>query len=229
MKVLNASVLLITIFAVISAPEASARRKISDGGNVSACSFDGTFGAIPTDGAVSIPIGIYDSSCGATPTQGFSINIGGTFYNSMFVNENGVVSFGAPISDGPATPLFNLTTPAFAPFFADGAITDSVSLKYGWTDASVGFPNSLWFTWDSFTPEGDPNAAPNIFQMGIVDFGAGDFDLIFNYETINWDSSAIGAQAAGHLGSGGYFLLARRGRAGRLSWNGRHVERLKRL
>jgi hypothetical protein len=195
------------LFATQFESEAMARRVISDGGNVSACGFDGTFGTIPTDGAVSIPIGIYDSSCAASPTQGFSLNIGGTFYDQMFVNENGIVSFGAPIGDSPATPLGSLTSPAFAPFFADGANTTATSLKYGWTDSSVGFPNSIWLTWDSFTPEGDPNAAPNIFQLGIVDLGAGDFDLIFNYESINWDSPTIGAQAGVVTSLGAAFLL----------------------
>lgn len=193
---------------------AEARKRVVDGGNVSACGFDGTFGAIPTDGAAEISIGVYDSTCASTtPTQGFSLNIGGTVYSSMFVNENGIVSFGAPIGDSPATPLSNLSSPAFAPFFADGA-NSTTSLKYGWTDASVGFPNSIWLTWDSFTPEADPNATPNIFQLGIVDLGAGDFDLIFNYEAINWDSPTIGAQAGVTLGLGSAFLLAGAGTPG---------------
>ncbi len=132
----------------------------------------------------------------------------------MFVNENGIVSFGAPITASPATPLSNLTTPAFAPFFADGMIADAVSLKYGWTDSSVGFPNSIWLTWDSFLPQGDPTATPNIFQMGIVDLGSGDFDLIFNYESINWDSPTTGAQAGVADGLGAAFLLAGAGVSG---------------
>ncbi len=64
-----------------AATPAQARNRVADGGNVSACDFDGTFGALPTDSAVSIPIGVYDSTCASTPTQGFSLNIGGTLYN----------------------------------------------------------------------------------------------------------------------------------------------------
>lgn len=207
-----ATAAILAAFAIQSGAHAKAR--IIDGGGVSACSFDGTFGAIPTDGAVSVQLGLYDASCAAAPTQSFSLNIGGTIYDTMFVNENGIVSFGAPITAGPATPLSALTSPAFAPFFADGANTTTTSLRYGWTDASVGFPNSLWLTWDSFTPEGDPTAAPNIFQLGIVDQGGGDFDLIFNYEQINWDSSAIGAQAGVTLGLGDIFTLAGAGTPG---------------
>lgn len=207
-----ASILSISI--LMSAGPADARRRISDGGNVSACAFQTTFGTIPTDGSVSIPIGIYDTGCATTPTQAFSLNIGGTFYNSMFVNENGIVSFGAPITAGPATPLGNLTSPAFAPFFADGMLGDPLSLKYGWTDSSVGFPNSLWLTWDSYLPQGNSTSAPNIFQMGFVDLGAGDFDLIFIYEDINWDMGAIGAQAGVVTSPGNALLLGGAGLSG---------------
>lgn len=181
--------------AAIAGP-AFAKKRVVDGGGVDACAFQDTFGALATDGSIEMPLGTFDFGCSSTALNTFSINIGGTFYNSMFVNENGFVSFGAPISPGPATPLGSFTAPAFAPFFADGAVPDTtLDLRYGWTDSNVGFPNSVWVTWAGSVPQGAPTAAPNIFQLGIVDLGLGDFDLIFNYEAINWDSSAIGAQA----------------------------------
>lgn len=203
------------IAALATAGNAEAKNRIADGGNVNACNFGTTFGDIPTDGAIEIDIGVYDSSCASPiPTTAFSLNIGGTFYNSMFVNENGIVSFGAPITAGAGTPLGNLTTPAFAPFFADGQLADPLDLKYGWTDSSVGLPDSIWLTWNSFIPQNVPTAAPNIFQLGLVDFGGGDFDLILNYETINWDMGAIGAQAGVVTAPGEAFVLPGAGLAG---------------
>lgn len=201
-------------FAMVDA--AHARMRVIDGGNVSACSVQDVFGAMPTDGAISMSIGTYDSgACGAATVNGFSVNIGGNFYSTLFVNENGIVSFGSAISDAPSTALSALTAPAFAPFFANGAILDNASLLYGYTDASVGFPDSFWLTWDAFIPEGAGAGAPaNIFQLGIVDLGGGDFDLIFNYEAINWDDASIGAQAGLTDGLGNAFLLSGAGVAG---------------
>ncbi len=210
MKHLNAAALCVATFcAGASISQAMARSIIIDGGNVDACSFDASnFGAVPANGSVEVPIGIYDSSCTATPVATFSLNIGGTSYSSMFVHENGIVSFGAPITDGPATPLSSFTVPVFAPFFADGAPANATSIRYGWTDPSVGFPNSFWVTWDEFVADGSTTGLANIFQLGVVDLGGGDFDLIFNYETIAWDDPVIGAQAGLSLGLAGAFTLA---------------------
>lgn len=196
---------LAAIAAVIVSP-ADAGRRVADGGFVDFCDFS----TMPTDGSLSINIGTYDTNCGSTPTSAFSVNIGGTTYSSLFVNENGIISFGAPITAGTGTPLGSLTTPAFAPFFADGQINQDGSrygLQYGWTDSSFGFPDSFWVTYSNFTPQGDPSASPNIFQVGLVDIGGGDFDLIFNYEVINWDMSAIGAQAGVVTSLNNAFLL----------------------
>lgn len=195
---------------------AAAKAKIADGGAVATCSVETAFGAIPTDGAVAVDIGSYDSSvfdpvrggnCDPTTFQAFSINIDGSTYSQMFVNENGVVSFGAPITDDPSTPLASLTVPAFAPFFANGFLPDAAALTFGYTSTNDGFANnSFWLTWNEFLPQGDPNSQPNIFQLGIVDLGGGDFDLIFNYEAINWDPAG-GAQAGLNDGAGAVFSL----------------------
>lgn len=195
LKSMRLTVSLMALSAALNGA-AEARNRVIDGGNVSACNVATTFGSIPTDSFVEIPIGIYSSACAATPTTPFSINVGGTSFSSIFVNENGVISLGGPINDAPSTPLADLTTIAFAPFFADGFLPDNDALKYGWTDPSVGFANSLWITWDNFLPQGNTTATPNIMQLGIAQVGAsGDFDLILNYEILNWDSATIGAQA----------------------------------
>ena len=62
----------------------------------------------------------------------FDVRIGASVFSSLFVNENGLVSFGAPISAGPATPraselqpfipvssLSEFKLPVIAPFYAD--------------------------------------------------------------------------------------------------------------
>lgn len=196
--------------------DAQARLKIADGGAVATCSVETAFGAIPTDGSVAVDIGTYDSSvfnaarggnCDPTTFQAFSINIDGTSYNQLFVNENGIISFGAGVTDAPSTPLANITIPVFAPFFADGFLPNASALVFGYTSTNDGFANnSFWLTWSPFLPQGNAASDPNIFQLGIVDLGGGDFDLVFNYEAINWDPAG-GAQAGINAGAGNFFLL----------------------
>ncbi len=195
-------------FATIMTGEALARKKVFDGGFVDVCSVQSVYGAMPTDGAVEVDIGVHDplaaDPCDPTTFQGFSINIGGTLYSSLYVNENGIVSFGSAVADSPSTPLSDLAVPAFAPFFADGAVPalsnppdPLTDLRYGYTSSAV-FPSapSFWLTWNAFLDQGNPTGAPNIFQLAIVPVGtSGDFDLMINYESLNWDSPTIGAQA----------------------------------
>lgn len=202
--------------AAVFAVTAHARLKIADGGAVATCSVETAFGAIATDGSVAVDIGSYDptvfdpvrgGNCDPATFQPFSINIGGTTYSQMFVNENGIVSFGAPITDDPSTPLANITVPVFAPFFADGFLPNAGALTFGYTSTTSGFANnSFWLTWNAFLPAGNAGADPNVFQLGIVDLGGGDFNLILNYERINWDPAG-GAQAGINAGPGALFLL----------------------
>jgi hypothetical protein len=206
-----------SLLLILSTSAAHARGRIADGGNVATCSVAAAFGTVPTNGAVTVDIGVYDSgvfdpvrggNCDPTTLQGFSVNIGGSLYSQFFLNENGVISFGAPIGDAPSTPIGNLAVPAFAPFFADGFLPAADSLVFGYTSTNDGFANnSLWLTWDEFLPEGNPAAEPNVFQLGIIDLGGGDFDLVFNYVSIAWDPAG-GAQAGLTDGAGNFLALA---------------------
>ena len=204
------------VFAANTSSSAIAKAKIADGGAVATCSVETAFGAIATDGAVAVDIGSYDSSvfdpvrggnCDPTTFQAFSINIDGTNYSQLFVNENGIVSFGAGVADDPSTPLANITIPVFAPFFADGFLPNASALVFGYTSTNDGFANnSFLLTWNAFLPQGNAASDPNIFQLGIVDIGGGDFDVVFNYEAVNWNPSG-GAQAGVNDGAGNFFLL----------------------
>lgn len=196
------------LLLMASVSPALSKRAVVDGGQVSACQAVQPTSTTPT----TIALGV-STNFDCTLNQTFSINLGGTTYSSVVVNQNGIVSFGGAVAGNPeTTALSSLGIPAFAPFFADGAFvaSDPDALKYGYTTPQVGFPNSFWLTWNNWVPEANPTAEPNIFQLGIVDVGAGDFDLIFNYERINWDSATTGAQAGLTLGTGvaGTLLLA---------------------
>ncbi|MEQ1930632.1 MAG: VPLPA-CTERM sorting domain-containing protein [Parvularculaceae bacterium] len=214
-----APVLFTTLFGcVFSTSQVFAKGRVSDGGNVDACTVQTADDPMPANGALQVAIGVYDSgtfnaarggNCAPATLSPFSINVGGTSYDKLFVHENGVITFGAPTSAAPGTALSSFSVPIFAPFFADAATPDLSSLRFGYTSLDI-FPNveSFWLTWSNFVSADSPASPSSIFQLGIVPVGtSGDFDLIFNYETIRWDSPTIGAQAGVNDGQGNSIVL----------------------
>ena len=118
----------------------------------------------------------------------FSINIGGTFYSSVFLNPTGIFTFGETFGVGPAptvpttgTPLASITTPVIAPFFTD--LTDIGRIAYGRGS------NTMWLNY--FRME-DALGNEASMQLGIRHVGGGDFDLIFNYEEIEIPGAQAG-------------------------------------
>lgn len=163
-------------------------------GTIEACTVQQTFGPIPADGSIEIPITDWNlgdfPDCGdvANPANRdpFSINYFGTTYSSFYLNENGVLTFGAPITDSPSTPLLMLDTPAIAPFFGD--IANDPSVRVGF---ELGGPGAMWLSWNVEEEGGD--GSTNRFQLSFQQVGTeGDFDLIMNYINVDWDPGQVG-------------------------------------
>lgn len=200
------------------ATAANARGTVLDG-SIDICSVEVFYGDIPSNGAVEVALGTFNAddginqfgtTCDAlthpnTTFNPFSVNIGGTLYDKMFVHENGILTFGAPIAADPSTPLFTLAVPAIAPFFANGLLPANGSLEFGWSGA-----DTYWLTWFGLEEEGGVAGVRNRFQVAIKSLGGGDFDLIFNYDLIEWDPG----QAGFTDGAGGGFLFPGAGIAG---------------
>jgi len=142
---------------------------------------------------------------------GFEVNYYGKRYTQLYVNNNGNVTFDAPMST--FTP-FGLTGPIgtaiIAPFFADvdtrtvdpndpnnpsklvtygtGMIDGHKAFVVNWVD--VGY---FGIHWDKL----------NSFQLVLIDRSdraPGDFDIEFNYEQIQWET---GDASGGQNGFGG--------------------------
>ncbi|HPU15188.1 MAG TPA: cadherin domain-containing protein, partial [Polymorphobacter sp.] len=150
-----------------------------------------------------------DASQSIDITSVFSggLNWFGTVYNSMYVNNNGLVSFNTPVSiyNPQVFPYSNLA--AIAPFWAD------VDTRYGAQTATPGGTstgsNLVWYnvdssngvitiTWDDVQGYGGV-AGLDAFQLRIIArpegstsagsslaYGANTFDVEFRYEAINW-------------------------------------------
>ncbi len=144
---------------------------------------------------------------GATGAQalGFSANFFGTTYTNTFVSNNGYVTFNA--GQGTYTPSglgANYSgQPIIAPFFADvdtrgsgsgltsfGTGTYNGHVAFGATWPAVGYYNSHVNKLDTFQVILDSRA----------DTGAGNFDIFFNYDTIQWET---GDASGGSNGLGG--------------------------
>jgi len=138
-----------------------------------------------------------DGSTGQVPLP-FTLNFYGRSYSSLWVNNNGDVTFTGPLSI--YTPfVFTATTPPIiAPFFADvdtrgagsGLVTYGDTTYEGHTAFCVDWPNVGYYA--------EHTDKLNDFQLLLVnrsDLGAGDFDIIFNYDRIQWETGdASGGQ-----------------------------------
>lgn len=146
-----------------------------------------------------------DGSAGPVPL-GFSVSLFGTSANSVFVNNNGNVTFDDPLFAFTPFNLLQTNQLIIAPFFADvdteGA-GDPVSFGTGTYEGHPAFGVN-WLNVDYFFS--DPSHTNrNSFQLIIVsraDRGSGDFDIVFNYDQIRWETGqASGGDANGLGGS----------------------------
>lgn len=148
-----------------------------------------------------------DASTGAV-SIGFNINFLGSIYSELYVNNNGNVTFGSSLSS--YTP-FNLATgnrAIIAPFFAD---VDTRAAGSALTSYGAGVfegHDAFGVTWNGVGYHSYYTDKLNAFQLLLVDrsdTGAGNFDIYFNYDQIQWET---GDASDGFLGLGGFSARA---------------------
>jgi flagellin-like hook-associated protein FlgL len=144
------------------------------------------------------------SAIDITPIFGPSgINFNGVNYTQIYVNNNGNVTFGSPLSTfTPSTIASGSGIPIIAPFWADvdtrepinpnpspGGNSTGSNLAYYDLDADNG---AITVTWDDVrffnNPSSgtNPNNVNNSFQLQIIDNCDGNAIIIFRYENIDW-------------------------------------------
>jgi len=122
---------------------------------------------------------------------GFEIDFFGIKFNSLFVNNNGNVTFDSAMDTFSPFGLKATNRQILAPFFADVDTrnTNSGKVQYGQNTlngAKVFGVN--WFNVGYYDRKADKL---NQFQLIITDRSdvhAGDFDFEFNYDQINWET-----------------------------------------
>lgn len=156
------------------------------------------------------------SSCGTTnlPANddrftsevplGFSIDFGGTF-DSVFISNNGYMTFGATAGGYTPQPLIEAGRPIIAPFWADVDTSNpgSAVLTYGTTTYDsrpafcVRWPGVGYF----------PQSADLLNDFGVIlvdrsDVSDGSFDIVFEYGQIEWTEATGSVARAGFAARG---------------------------
>lgn len=143
-----------------------------------------------------------DGSTEAVPLP-FTVNLFGNQYAETYVNNNGNITFESPL--GIYTP-FSITSsvpPIIAPFFADvdTRTSESRPVTYGTTTYGGRFAFCVdWVDVGYYDLHTDKT---NSFQLLLVDrsnIGAGDFDIVMNFDRITWET---GDASEGSDGFGG--------------------------
>ncbi|GDY25505.1 hypothetical protein AHAT_13950 [Agarivorans sp. Toyoura001] len=130
----------------------------------------------------------------------FEINYFGNSYNQFFVNNNGNITFESAL-DGFTPVAFPVAEqPMIAPFWAD---VDTGCAECG--EVYVGSPSDgvVAVTWDNVGYYDENSDKANSFQAVLIDrsdTGAGNFDVEFRYDKLEWTT---GDASNGSNGLGG--------------------------
>ena len=154
-------------------------------------------GAVVPDSAISgfTPValpGTDDGSTGSVPL-GFNIDFYGQEYGSVYVNNNGNLTFNSPLSTYTPFGLTSTNTPIIAPFFADVDTRVGNTVEYG--TGTLDGHSVFVANWPGVGCYNQNDTVTDDFQAILIDRsdrGTGpqgdDFDVEFNYNTIQWDA-----------------------------------------
>ncbi|MDP6662615.1 MAG: hypothetical protein QF477_00960 [SAR202 cluster bacterium] len=118
---------------------------------------------------------------------GFTANFFGTNQTSLYVNNNGNVTFGSSLSTYSAFDLGNTTKAIIAPFFGDVDTAESGSAVVTYGSGSVDGNAAFGVNWPGVECYRPPAPGLNHFQLLLIDrsdVASGDFDIEFNYDQV---------------------------------------------
>jgi Nidogen-like/PEP-CTERM motif len=160
---------------------------------------------LPNDDGTYPTNGLGSGTPPGTPVAqslGFDFNFFGTTYTTAYINNNGNVTFAAPLSTfTPSAIPGNTTNPILAPFFADVDTRAGSTVIFG--TGTYGGQNAFAVNWPGVGYYGGQTDKLNDFQLLLVDRGdvaSGDVDIYFNYGSIQWET---GDASGGSGGLGG--------------------------
>lgn len=154
-------------------------------------------------------LGRNDDSMSAARPLAFSnsIQFGGTSYSSVFISNNGNLTFDAALAAFTPFGLESANRAIIAPFFADVDTRHSASGVATYGTSLVDGHEAFGVTWKDvgyYRRGGDKR---NSFQVVLIhrpDTGAGNFDIEFNYDRIQWETGNRNGGTGGLGGSGAW-------------------------
>ena len=134
----------------------------------------------------------------------FAISFSGNEYSSIWVNNNGNVTFDGPTSQYTPSPITGLVKRIIAPFWADvdtrcgvsGQTTYGVTKFEGRTAFRVTWPMVGYYSCQT-----DKLNSFSLLLVGRSDVRRGDFDVVFNYSRIKWETGSASGGSGGFGGS----------------------------
>jgi large repetitive protein len=184
---------------------------------------DGTACTTGSSGPESCPLTLLNNaSTGAIPL-GFPIDFGNGPITSLYVNENGIVSFTGPITTTSFSSLASVGQPVIAPFFSDltsvtfvGTVFEMNGSNFGQIMYQRGSASALPGSDGNFD-QADEVPAFSVLWYGLTDASsaqvfaqliiyshassaAGDFDIRFRYGQVDGDQYNTGTGTTGIAG-----------------------------
>jgi hypothetical protein len=192
MAVLLALVGVVVIPLAPEAPSALKAPAVEAAANAILPGFDSTSYGANDDGSYPCTGSGGGVPAGCTPSPvnlPFSADFFGTTYSSVYINTNGNLTFGAPLSAYTPYPLNQNAVPIIAPFFADIDTRVGNGMTFG--NGTVDGHTAFGVSWPGVGCYNQNSAVLNYFQAILIDrsdTGAGNIDVEFNYNQIQWDS-----------------------------------------
>ena len=130
----------------------------------------------------------------------FPIDFFNNTYDGVYVNNNGNITFNGSLGTYTPSALTSFGSPIIAPFWADvdTAVAGSGLVTYG--TGTVDGHTAFGVNWPGVDCYATTGGGLNYFQLLLIDrsdIAPGDFDIEFNYNSIQWDSG----EASGGNGS----------------------------
>jgi hypothetical protein len=157
--------------------------------------------SLPGCTANTLPTGD-DNSSDVVPL-GFSANFFGRSFSSLYVNQNGNVSFTAPLSTFTPFDFTTSSTVIIAPFLADVDTAGQGSALATYGQTTVDGQPAFCVNWVNVGYYNDHADKLNSFQLLLISRGPnlGDFDIVFNYDKVLWETGDANGGSAGFGGT----------------------------
>jgi hypothetical protein len=126
------------------------------------------------------------------------INWFGTYYTSIYINSNGLITFAGPNTSYTPSNIAALTQPAIAVFWSDVNVTSGSATGlnniYWDLDPTTGRVTVTWLQVQAYSGSSSPK---NTFQVVLEHTGNGNFEIDMIYQQIQWTNGGYGLAQVG--------------------------------